>query len=140
MEVRASANTGAALPANYLRSDIGFSARTKFNLTVNKQYVVYAIDDYEGIVRYYICDDNYIYYPIGIPAPLFEIIDPTHSSHWKSQREPNGLLTLACKEWLSDPLFYEALVDGDVEAIEIFVQIKEQLDAEATRKDSTHST
>ncbi|NEO57564.1 MAG: hypothetical protein F6K54_33540, partial [Okeania sp. SIO3B5] len=60
MKIRCIANTGTSLPENYLYPAVNRTTETVFRLTVGKEYVVYAIDEAEGNVWYYICDDNFI--------------------------------------------------------------------------------
>ncbi len=101
MKIRCIANTGAAFPESYF------------------------------VPHLYICDDNYTYFPIQNPAPLFKIVDPTPSQYWQTQIAPNGLLEIAFEHWFSIPYYYDKLTDQEEEAVAIFEKYKELMDAEA---------
>jgi hypothetical protein len=40
----------------------------------------------ECLVLY--CDDNYSYYPMQNPAPLFEVVDSRVSKYWRFELSP----------------------------------------------------
>jgi len=131
MKIRCIANTGASLPENYLDPAVDRTTETVFRLTVGKEYVVYAIDEAEGNVWYYICDDNFIYYPQKHCAPLFEVVDDRVSKYWRFKFWDNGLLEVAFPHWLKDPYFYEKLTDQEPAEVDLFKRIKALLDLEA---------
>ncbi|TAH23697.1 MAG: hypothetical protein EAZ09_06630, partial [Oscillatoriales cyanobacterium] len=91
---------------------------------------VYAIREWKGTIWYYICDDNYSYYPIHNPAPMFEVVDKRVSKYWQFELSPNGLLMIAFEQWFTDPYFYDKLTDQEEAEVEIFDQVKELMDAE----------
>lgn len=130
MRIRCIANTGAYLPESYINPAKGYKKETEFPLTIGKDYTVYALKEWQGSVWYYICDDNYMYYPMQTPAPLFEIIDNTLSKYWRFKLYPNGLLKIAFEQWFSDTYFYDKLTNQEEEVL-IFEQVKELMDAEA---------
>ena len=103
MKIRCIANTGASLPDNYLDLKRGYTKELKLPLTIGKEYVVYAIYERQEQVWYYIADDNFMYYPMRNPAPLFEVVDNRISQYWRFDLMPNGLLRLAFSNWLNDP-------------------------------------
>lgn len=131
MKIRCIANTGASLPENYLDPAVNRTKETVFRLTVGKEYVVYAIDEAEGNVWYYICDENFIYYPQKHCAPLFEIIDNRTSKYWGFKLWENGLLEIAFSHWLNDSYFYEKLTDKEPTEVDLFTRIKALMDVEA---------
>ena len=130
MKIRCIANTGAALPESYFLPHLCYQKETDFQVTVAKEYVVYALYEWEGKIWYYICDDNYTYYPIHKPAPLFEVLDDRVSKYWRFKLEPNGLLTIAFEQWFSEPYFYDKLTDQEEREVLIFENVKELMDAE----------
>lgn len=130
MQVRCIANTGNALPESYLKSDFYFTKEVEFPLTLGKEYVVYALYQSQGNVWYYICDDNYTYYPMQNPAPLFEVVDSRVSKYWRFELAPNGRLEMAFEQWFTDPYFYDKLTDQEEAEVEIFEKVKELMDAE----------
>ncbi|MCC3587446.1 hypothetical protein [Microcoleus sp. PH2017_30_WIL_O_A] len=131
MKIRCIANKGTDLPENYLNPPLDISKETEFKLIVGKEYIVYAISEWQGNLSYYICDERYTYYPIHNPAPLFEIVDARYSRYWQVQLATNGLLEIAFEHWFSIPNFYDQLTDGETETVLIFEKIKELMDAEA---------
>lgn len=131
MRIRCIANTGAYLPESYIAPAKGYKKETEFPLTVGKDYTVYALKEWQGSVWYYICDDNYMYYPMQNPAPLFEVIDNRMSKYWRFKLYPNGLLKIAFDPWLSDTYFYDKLTNQEEEEVLIFEKVKELMDAEA---------
>ena len=130
MIIRCIANTGEHLPENYIDPARGYTKKIQLPLTVGKEYVVYAIRAWQGIVWYYICDDNYSYYPIQTPAPLFEVVDSRVSKYWQLMPYPNGVLRIAFEQWFTDPYFYDKLTDQEEAEVEIFEKVKELIDAE----------
>jgi hypothetical protein len=131
MRIRCIATTGASLPESYIDPAKGYKKETEFPLTVGKDYTVYAIKEWQGSVWYYICDDNYMYYPMQNPAPLFEVVDNRMSKYWRFKLYPNGLLKIAFEQWFSDIFFYDKLTNQEEEEVLIFEKIKELMDAEA---------
>jgi hypothetical protein len=131
MKIRCIANKGTELPKNYLNPLLDITAETEFKLIVGKEYIVYAISEWQGNLSYYICDERYTYYPIHNPAPLFEIVDGRYSRYWQVQLATNGLLEIAFNYWFSIPNFYDKLTDGEAEILLIFDKMKELMDAEA---------
>lgn len=130
MKIRCIANTGALLPENYLDPRVGYTKELKFNLTVGQDYTVYAFYEWQGQVWYYICDDNYMYYPMKNPAPLFEIVDNRLSQYWRFNLSENGLLRIAFEEWFADCYFYDKLTDQNEAEVLIFEKVKDLMDAE----------
>ncbi|MBE9165871.1 MULTISPECIES: hypothetical protein [Microcoleaceae] len=131
MKIRCIANKGTDLPENYLNPPLDITAETEFKLIVGKEYIVYAISEWQGNLSYCICDERFTYYPIHNPAPLFEIVDARYSQYWQVQLATNGLLEIAFEHWFSIPNFYDKLTDSEEETVLIFEKIKELMDAEA---------
>jgi hypothetical protein len=131
MKIRCIANKGTQLPEIYVNPPLDITAETEFKLIVGKEYIVYAISQWQGNLLYCICDERFTYYPIHNPAPLFEIVDARYSRYWQVQLATNGLLEIAFEHWFDLPNFYEKLTDGETETILIFDKIKELMDAEA---------
>ena len=137
MKIRCIANTGANLPESYFLPHLGYKKESEFQLSIDKEYIVYALYEWEGKIWYYICDERYTYYPIHNPAPLFEVVDDRISKYWRFKLAPNGLLTLAFEQWFSNPYFYDKLTDQEEQAVLIFEQIKDLIDAEALSPDAS---
>ncbi|MDY6806947.1 MAG: hypothetical protein SXA11_24495 [Cyanobacteriota bacterium] len=141
MKIRCIANTGASLPENYLDPKRGYTKELKLALTIDKEYVVYAIYEKLGQVWYYIADDNFMYYPMRNPAPLFEVVDKRVSKYWQFDLRSNGLLRVAFSQWFTDPYFYEKLIDQEPTEVDLFKRIKALIDLEAeTPPEATEET
>ena len=131
MKIRCIANTGASLPEHYLDPSGGYTKDLKFRLTVGKEYVVYAFYEWEGQIWYYIADDDYMYYPMQNPAPLFEVVDDRLSKYWRFKLWENGLLEVAFSQWFIDLYFYDKLTDQEPAEVDFFKRIKALIDLEA---------
>ena len=131
MKIRCIANTGASLPENYLDPYGDFTKELEFQLTIGKEYVVYAFYERQGQVWYYIADDDYMYYPMQNPAPLFEVVDNRLSKYWRFDLKPNGLLRVAFSQWFTVPYFYDKLTDQEPAEVDLFKRIKVLMDREA---------
>lgn len=131
MKVRCIANTGTDIPESYFLPHLGYKKEMEFNLVVGKEYVVYALYEWQGKVWYYICDERYTYYPIHNPAPLFEVVDNRLSKYWTVEIAANGLLTLAFEQWFAEPDFYEKLTAQKEKEVLIFDKVKYLMDIEA---------
>jgi len=128
MKVRCKATDARALPSDYITD--GLTRNAQFSLTIGKIYIVYAIDDFQSKQFYFIADDSFMYYPMRVPGPLFEVTDSSPSFFWSQNQFRNGLTVTGFPEWISSIAFYEDLVDGVPEAIETFAGYKSKLDRE----------
>jgi hypothetical protein len=130
MKICCLTKTGLSLPETYLKPEFCYTKEIEFPLTIGQEYIVYALKEWQGYIWYYICDDNYTYYPVPYPAPLFEIIDNRLSSYWRFKFYPNGLMKIAFEEWLNNPDFYDNLTDQVDKEVLIFERNKELIDQE----------
>src|SRR6476661_5382396 len=130
MKVRCIANRGKVLPAQYLDPRIPRGPQSEFSVTIGKTYLVYALISFSNQVWYYIADDHYGWYPAGMPAPLFQVVDSRVSKHWGtriSERDRGTDVLIAFEEWLSIPWFYDRLTDREDKEVEIFRERKRQM-------------
>jgi hypothetical protein len=138
MKIECMSNSATTLSEELIRPELGLGRDRVFSLKVGKQYVVYGLTFNLGNVWYYICDEDYTYYPIWNPSPLFRIVDGRVSSFWRLGLYSVGSSRLAMaimsfEEWVNDPLFYDKLTDGDEIAVAVFRRYKQLLDVEAER-------
>ncbi len=109
---------------------------TSFALVTGKTYVVYALTIVRNYAWYYICDENFTYYPIWKPSPLFKIVDPRLSRHWVFEYTPAGRcesmsgIIVAYPEWASDPWYYDRLSDNCEREVKIFERYRQLIDNE----------
>jgi hypothetical protein len=97
------------------------------NLTIGRTYPVEAVEIWsDGFCRYYLhlIEDSEFPYPC--PSELFDIVDdglPDGWCIWVSTGEHgNALKRISFPEWSRDEMFYERLMDGDAEAIRIYMR------------------
>ncbi len=75
MKVRCIGNLGSNLPPALPDPTSNRDENTLFPLTIGRTYVVYGLTVYRSFLWYYLCDDEFTYFPIWNPSPLFEIVD-----------------------------------------------------------------
>jgi hypothetical protein len=137
--LRCSSDRGADLPTEYLDVSLGLTKDTSFPLTIGREYVVFALTTFVGGIWYYIADDDYSYYPVWSPAPLFAVVDGAISPAWRAAHHRFGermTVVLAFDEWAHDPSYYERLTEHDEGAVATFRMYKERLEAEHPPKPS----
>jgi hypothetical protein len=101
------------------------AADRNFPLVVGKEYVVHGVTITLGHAWYYICDEDFVYYPIWNPASLFEITDSSIPNFWRAGfRKPRygeeERFLLSFPEWVEDEFFYDKLTEGSAEEFRIF--------------------
>jgi hypothetical protein len=135
MRVRCKTNRADDVaPSQRLPRLSGPSSHT-YDLTVGRDYVVYAIGLGQLGPWFYIADDAFIDGPRQFPSSLFELRDPSVSRHWVmslGHRDAEQPDMLAPAEWVREPWFFNRLVDGEPTAVAIFMELKPRLDGEAT--------
>lgn len=138
MDVKCITNNVDDLPELYRDKMIGINEDMFIPLTTGNVYRVYVIAFRRKQVLYGVCDDDYqrslgLYYPIFMPAPLFEITDPSISRYWKFKLTPSNKdhhAILAFPEWLDEEYFYDRLTDLDRNAVELFREYMKKIDLE----------
>jgi len=133
MKIECISNSASNLPMELMKSELGIGSDRQFSLIVGKQYVVYGFTIFLGHVWFYICDEDYTYYPIWNPSVLFKIVDPRLSTYWEFgfYKLPGGQTPIiAFKEWTENPFFYDKLTDGDASMVGIFKHYRVLLDSE----------
>ncbi|KPH11526.1 hypothetical protein [Chryseobacterium sp. ERMR1:04] len=61
-----------------------WAIHSELEITVNKEYTVFAIGKYLNALFYYILGDESNSYPLSFPAQLFQIIDSRVSKYWET--------------------------------------------------------
>lgn len=140
MKVKCIANSGINLPPQ-LFSHYGWNKEMEFHeITISKEYVVYAIMFIEDHPFYMICGDDYdgqyVNYPSLLPSVLFEIIDESKSKFWvietkdKFKVKSGRNTDVGFRELIKDEYFYGNLVEGYENEVKIFSSIKKMIDDE----------
>jgi hypothetical protein len=135
MIVRCVANTSADLPEGYLDPASGYTRGTSFDLTAERDYVVYGIAVRAGQIWYYLCGDAHPDYPVIYPAPLFAVTRNELSRYWvygytPERRDHTALLSFA--PWVTDARFYDRLTDLEEEELSTFRRYRRLMDSEQT--------
>ncbi len=135
MKVKCIYNNGINLPKDIFVEGSGYTEASTFPLKIDKDYVVYAMTIKNGYVWYYLCNENFCYYPVWSPSPLFEIIDHKLSRYWvfsykKGINYIKAFPRWAYPEWAENPDYYDKLTDGDKKEVNIFKTYKELMDLE----------
>jgi hypothetical protein len=135
MKIKCISKLGKDLPLDCLKPDWGITYEKEFALVVGKTYDVYAFTILFGYIWYFICDDNYTFYPVWNPAPLFEIIDHRLSCFWEfnyfvEMSADKTQLIVAFPEWARDRLYYDRLTNGIEADVKIFERYKELIEKE----------
>src|SRR5690242_9918866 len=104
MKVRCIGNSERDLPKEFpISGHWGADAPHSFALTIGKEYLVYAVLVSSAYgAWYYIRDENFVWFPIWNPAPLFEITDGAQPTCWRAGPHLLGdekALLIAYPEW-----------------------------------------
>jgi hypothetical protein len=138
MKLRCKANSGRALIKSNIKPEGYYTLKTKFYITVDREYVVYAISTINNTTWFAITDDDYYAgsYPMWKPAELFEIVEHKIPREFIFGVYTNGGEDMSVRpiisfpEWVNDREFYTKLVDGDKKTLEVFEKHKHVLDLE----------
>ena len=143
MKVRCISQKGELLTEQYIDPRRGLTRDHDFNLTLDKDYVIYALAVRGNQVWYYIVDDCEGWFPINRPAPLFRVIDDRVSRFWTIKLTPGNPdhdILFAFEEWDSDDRFYDRLTDRSPLEVSAFVARKLLMDEEFSEKQRTSET
>jgi hypothetical protein len=141
MKVKCITNKGDVLPLELFDNKSGYSARTEFQLIIEKEYVVYAITHIKKNVWFLVCDEASVgnhreIYPQYLPSTLFEITDSRLSKYWqvgleKDKYDSNRIvLAFGFKELLENEYFLGNLWEDSETEKNIFLKYKLSMDNE----------
>jgi hypothetical protein len=133
MRVKCVGTTAMHLPEEYLRPPFGSGRGREFRLTLGREYDVSAFAfDAQG-AWYFVVDDDELWYPRRLPAPLFEVTDGRLPATWRFSFTPSNsdhLALIAPKPWTDDEYFYDRLTDREARAVEEFTRFRGAIDPE----------
>lgn len=93
---------------------------------VGQQFQVQALENMWGGIWVYLHVDDDDSYPRPFPAEFFSVVDNSIVEGWGIKWFiENGAIKikrLSFKEWVEDDFFYEKLLNGDVEASNIYME------------------
>lgn len=128
MKIKCIANTGEKLLLSTLNNS-GDSCQTKYSIKVGETYTVYGQNITNGILKYLIIG-TYEKLPTWYPAELFELVDPALPIEWYYQYDVHSIVSAiwGYKELALNDTHYDALLEREPEAINIFLKRKNEID------------
>jgi len=134
MRVRCIANTGSDLSEKSL--DAGFSASSQFSIDIGGIYIVYAVNLWNGVISYLVDlsgnPPKWLSMPRWNPAELFEIVDNRIPPNWcfdfRGYRKDYPLNAICGYPELLDEDHYDNLLEGEEEAMFVFLKRKKEVD------------
>jgi hypothetical protein len=109
---------------------IGYTIETRFDVSAENEYVVYAMCIWENVLMYLIYDDCNL--PNWYPIALFSVINGSLPSEWKFTYKPGKYaeITWGYAEVNEQENHYTNLIERDKKALDIFFAAKFQIDGE----------
>jgi len=106
-----------------------------YSITPGKSYIVYGIGIDKGFLQYLICAEDYTYYPLFVPASMFDA--PEGSLPAGLEMTNYGNIEGVCEDsvlslsaFRTNPYFYDQLTDGDDEdVLRIWNEFKAKVEA-----------
>jgi hypothetical protein len=138
MRVKCLYNTGKYIPKDFF-VQYNWNEEMKFiELTIGKEYIVYAVFILFNHPCYLICDDFYdgvsYQHPMFYPATLFEVIDNTPSRYWIKRKinfeNEYNMNDVGFPDIINDEYFYGGVVEGYQDEVSTFQKWKFLIDNE----------
>jgi hypothetical protein len=129
MRVLCTTNRGSNLSVRHLKS--GYTASSEFDLEIGREYIVYGISLWKGLLAYLIIGEGM--YPHWYTSELFSISRSEVPPGWHFARrsEEEGYDTTAVwgyEELVNSEDHFDDLSNLEKTAIDIFVERKKQID------------
>jgi hypothetical protein len=129
MRVLCKANRGSNLSADHFKH--GYTPLSEFDLQPAKEYIVYGINLWKGLLGYLVIGEGM--YPYWYPSELFTITRNELPPNWYFSCFPKGAgfdLNAICgyEELVNAPDHYDALSNLEKSAIDVFVERMKQID------------
>lgn len=132
MKIRCLANTGKTLSETNLRQ--GCFRESEFQLSVGKEYVVYAMCVFENALSYLVFNDSR--QPDWSPAELFAITDHRLPADWRfNSWGPDLSGVWGYEELVMSREYFDQLAERDEPAILDFHRRRERMEREADAND-----
>jgi hypothetical protein len=93
-----------------------------YDLAIGAEYAVQALTQRsDGGIWLYLHTVAQCDFPYPYPVEFFQFIDSSPPSCWNGRLEHSAVFkTLSFVEWATNDRFYEKLVDGDKDAVQIY--------------------
>ena len=124
MRVICNGNTGQSLTSRCL--NLGNTRESLFPVSVGKEYYVFAISLWQGVIYLLLTDDYHL--PYWFPMCLFSVNDPRLPEDWlfsffDDEGDERGLQALwGYDQLINDATHYEALIEREPEALRYFYE------------------
>ena len=125
MIIKCISKIAKELPESTPVSLDNFENKIKYDVEVNKYYVVYGMTISSKYIHYYLNDPSRIYYPWEYPGFLFEVVDGRFSKYWNftsvydSWTMQHRTLWMY-PEWVEDRFHYGRLIDKYEQDVQVF--------------------
>ncbi|MBN9378089.1 MAG: hypothetical protein BGO14_01245 [Chlamydiales bacterium 38-26] len=132
MKVQCISNSTNGLPQKLIEAE-NYKIDSEFYVKVNKKYTVYGMSQASNNIWYGVSLYNTDDYAVWYPSQLFSIIDSRVSKYWTFSIKEFPLfkrVIWAFPEWADEMSYYDKLVDGEEEEVEIFKKYKLLMDLE----------
>ena len=110
------------------------SSDGEVDLLEGNEYLVYGVLFRDNTPWYYLCSGEDDSYPKPFSSDLFIVSDDRISQYWKLSvvKHENSKVTtsLVFSEWAKDQMFYENLLDGGINEIELFEKYRQLMERE----------
>lgn len=108
--------------------NVSGTLNTEFSLKIEKQYFVYSMCLWEGVLKYLLIGEENL--PSWYPAELFEVIDKTLPLEWYCNVTTGMCLEgiWGYKEMVYDDNHHDDLIERDSDAIKIFLNRKKEME------------
>lgn len=121
------ANTGNALNAPALA--IGNTNHSEFDIEVGHDYVIFGIVDFRHAIHFLVIGESGV--PTWGPVELFTLTVSQLPQKWyfRYVGDEQGIIAIwGYDELVNEPSHYEALIEGDELAIDVFIKRKSDIE------------
>lgn len=120
MQVICNYNSGQTFPARLL--NLGYTTQSAFTVSVGKEYQVFAMALWRGVVLMLLADDSH--FPNWFPIDLFSMSDSRLPENWSflsAESNESGLQALwGYERLITDDSHYDGLLEREPEALRHF--------------------
>jgi hypothetical protein len=122
MRIKCIDNRTSILPESILSF---YGSYPNASLIIDKSYLVYTMDEQDGITWFCIVDEEYSA-PRWHPNLFFEVSDPRLSKYWIcnfwNDSQDISHFVLGFPEWTNNKYFYTDLIESEEDVWEIFLK------------------
>ena len=129
MRVVSTANKGSSLSVEHFES--GYTSSSEFDLEIGKEYVVYGISFWKGLLNYLVIGEGM--YPSWYPAELFTVlrseIPPGWHFTYRSKKDGYEVAAVwGYEELVNSEDHFDDLSNLEQKALDVFAERRKQVD------------